>query len=495
MYADDTVLLSTDSLGVKLWMNGLQVLEKATGLTINKTKTFLLNSPIAVDGIEPSEKPFRYLGFNFEKGGLIDDWNKDVEIAIQKCKSQAALCDTITTKLSVLKSYILSTLWFKGFLIGKPSAELDRSIKEFLWNTGSKTLVRVSAQRALRPRKWGGLGLWEFDIRYTALKAKLALRMIQDDEMKAHQIFKDTLERRKLTELLDSGEGFDTGSSVADSLLNALQKTLPVEGESTFETQSISRSVKELQEILMHKKKLNTLMLTKRQKSFRRHGFVPEILFSQVNRLANIDLRHFLWLYFQGALPFNHGADCSKCWNGKLSHVHIFFQCKDPDAVRLRTEADTIIDLIFNQNLIPRPTTKTSIHWNEQLFWREWSQCEPACQAIREVMAITFWAIWKQSKEWCTVYQLLARHLNDELSLTHTIRDHAQRSDDTEALHLRWRTGFYWTAHPLLPYRHLYPKKRFTNPPQPQHDTPDTQTQEITTQIPIDHPFDHPELS
>jgi len=84
-------------------------------------------------------------------------------------------------------------------------------------------------------------------------------------------------------------------------------------------------------------------MLTKRQKSFRRHGFVPEILFSQVNRLATS---------FQGALPFNHGADCTKCWNGKLSHVHIFFQCKDPDAVRLRTEADTIID---HQNLIPRP--------------------------------------------------------------------------------------------------------------------------------------------
>ena len=495
MYADDTVLLSKDSLGVKLWMKGLQVLEEATGLTINKTKTFLLNSPIAVDGVKPSEKPFRYLGFNFEKSGLIDDWNEEIKKAIQRCKSQAALCDTITTKMSVLKSYILSTLWFKGFLIGKPSAELDKSIKEFLWNTGSRTQVRVSAQRALRPKKWGGLGLWDFDIRYTALKAKLALRMIQDDEMKAHQIFKDTLERRKLTELLDSEEGFDTGSRVADSLLNALQKILPVEGESTFETQSIARSVIDLQEILMHKKKIDTLMLTKRQKSFRRHGFVPEVLFTQVNRLANIDLRHFLWQYFQGALPFKHGADCTKCWNGKLSHVHIFFECKDPEAVRLRKEADTIIDLIFNQNLIPKPTARTSIHWNEQLLWREWSQSKPVGQAIREVMAITLWAIWKQSKERCTVYQLLATHLNDELALTHLIRDHKERNDRTKELHRRWRTRFYWTAHPLLPYCHLNPKKRFTNPPQPQQDTPENQTEEITPQIPIDYPFDFPELS
>lgn len=57
--------------------------------------------------------------------------------------------------------------------------------------------------------------------------------------------------------MLDSEEGFDTGSRVADSLLNALQKILPVEGESTFETQSIARSVIDLQEILMHKKTLS----------------------------------------------------------------------------------------------------------------------------------------------------------------------------------------------------------------------------------------------
>ena len=41
----------------------------------------------------------------------------------------------------------------------------------------------------------------------------------------------------------------------------------------------------------------------------------------------------------------------------------------------------------------------------------------------------------------------------------------------------------------------LWSDSTLFNPPQPQHDTPDTQTQEITTQIPIDHPFDHPELS
>ena len=64
MYADDTVLLASNDEGINLWLEGLKVLEDATGLTINKDKTFLLNTSSTIDEIKPSTEVFRLLYMN-----------------------------------------------------------------------------------------------------------------------------------------------------------------------------------------------------------------------------------------------------------------------------------------------------------------------------------------------------------------------------------------------------------------------------------------------
>ena len=467
MYADDTVLLASDDEGIHLWLEGLKVLEDATGLTINKDKTFLLNTSSTIDEIKPSTEVFRYLGFNFTDKGLVDDWSAEVLKARQRCKQHAAVYHTITMKSSVLKTYILSPLWFKGFLIGKPDQELSRAIRMFLWGSLMGAHTKVSSQRAIRPKKFGGLGLWDFDVRYTALKASLALRILHDEEMKTRQIFRNLLDKDGLVELLRKKRKKNSpfsDSPVMDALISALHAFLPIEGESLAEFLSSTHSVKEIQEIIAHKRKLDTRILTPRQKGFLGRGFVPEILFSQVNRIANLKLRHFLWMYFQGGLPFKHEAQCHGCVFGRLSHQHIFFGCSSSTCTQLRGEADSIVDLIYNKNLSPTPRYKTHIPWDEVTFWREWSQTKPSCQAVREVMAITLWAIWKSFASPCTVRQLLIDHLNDEIAASHTIKNPTKREARIKTIHQRWRTKLYWTANNNLPYGYILPRRRFFQP-------------------------------
>ena len=464
MYADDTVLLSKNDVGIALWMKGLKVLEAATGLTINKEKTFLLNTPSIIDDIKPSTEKFRYLGFNFTDKGMIDDWGDDIKKARTRCSQHAPVCHTITLKTSVLKTYILSPLWFKGFLMGREDKALNLDIRRFLWGSLSGAHTKVSSKRAIRPKKIGGLGLWDFDVRFTALMASLALRIIDDEGMKANQIFRDLFDESSLVNF-DKLKPPYSDSPIMNSLLKAVKTLLPVEKETARTTLLTLRPVKEIQQIIAHKRRLDTRMLTPRQKGFLGRGFVPEILFNQVNRIANLKFRHFLWLYFQGGLSFMHGHSCHGCVDGKLSHQHIFFGCPSPTCKNIRGQADSIVDMIFNQNLSPTPRYKIHIPWNEETLWREWSQVKPPCQALREVMAIALWAIWKSFTEPCTVQELLTLYLNDEIAASHTIRDPEERKDRIRVIHKRWRTRLYWTANNNLPYGYILPRPRFIKPP------------------------------
>jgi len=146
-----------------------------------------------------------------------------------------------------------------------------------------------------------------------------------------------------------------------------------------------------------------------------------------------------------------------------LSSTHILWLLSST-CTQLRGEADSIVDLIYNKNLSPTPRYKTHIPWDEVTFWREWSQTKPSCQAVREVMAITLWAIWKSFASSCTVRQLLIDHLNDEIAASHTIKNPTKREARIKTIHQRWRTKLYWTANNNLPYGYILPRRRFFQP-------------------------------
>lgn len=110
------------------------------------------------------------------------------------------------------------------------------------------------------------------------------------------------------------------------------------------------------------------------------------------------------------------------------------------------------------------PGYKTHIPWDEVTFWREWSQTKPSCQAVREVMAITLWAIWKSFASPCTVRQLLIDHLNDEIAASHTIKNPTKREARIKTIHQRWRTKLYWTANNNLPYGYILPRRPVFQP-------------------------------
>ena len=64
-----------------------------------------------------------------------------------------------------------------------------------------------------------------------------------------------------------------------------------------------------------------------------RYNIHPRNVFSNVNKIASIPIRAFAWKYFQGALPFDHKAEC-ECGESILTHKHIFFECERTSYIR-----------------------------------------------------------------------------------------------------------------------------------------------------------------
>jgi len=57
------------------------------------------------------------------------------------------------------------------------------------------------------------------------------------------------------------------------------------------------------------------------------------IIFYNINRVANVTIRAFGWKYFQGALPFNHNEKCA-CGMEVNTHSHMFFECRRTKCLR-----------------------------------------------------------------------------------------------------------------------------------------------------------------
>lgn len=88
---------------------------------------------------------------------------------------------------------------------------------------------------------------------------------------------------------------------------------------------------------------------------------------------------HFLWIYLQGGLPFNHLAKCKSCQTN-LSYDHIFFKCNILD--QTRTSA-----IAFIRNYCP------DIKWEETEILRTLARCKPS-EPLTSLIPATLNALW-----------------------------------------------------------------------------------------------------
>ena len=408
MYADDSILISKSDTGAKIWLEKLKHLDKATGLNINVDKTFTINTEI--DTLKKLENDnFRYLGFNFNKNGLIDDFNElNVEVANNIMK-RAPMFMNIFLRTSILKSYHLAKLWFKGFILGKNHDIMDKAIKIFLWKTKKNIRVKVSKVRCSRPINLGGLGIWDMPLRYKALKLNLASRIIHNDEMKTNKITKndwnDIKKLKKLSPFI--ANIFD---ELKKSNLDLYLKNKYVE-------------VKEIQNLLYDCKGLNTLMITPKQRQqIEKKNVNIQIIYKNIKNIANLNLRNFVWNCIQGALPFDHKEKCDLC-NVPETHNHILFKCKKN--IRIQKQAQNFLDLVRKNKKI-----KYHIHWNEESMWNSLSSTK--YKKYREIQLIAAYAAWLQrTKNEDSFLNILKNHLREEHEL------YKSRNKETEFLE-RW---------------------------------------------------------
>ena len=193
MYADDINLNTTSNVDVTNWSKLLLKFRNALDWSIpkvNSKKSFTINCEAPLLNIKESNSPFRYLGFNFTpQSGLIDDFEEKVSHANNLLTRWFS---PIFNKLAIMKTYAMSHLWFKAFVLGSQAEPVEKVIQSFLWKTASgKKRTLVSKVRARQTFTQGGLGIWDMQTRLNAFKANLIEKIKISEEMKIFQIFED----------------------------------------------------------------------------------------------------------------------------------------------------------------------------------------------------------------------------------------------------------------------------------------------------------------
>ena len=447
MYADDTCLASLSTIGLNIWVQCLETLAKATGLNINVKKTFIINDNMTDSDIkELMEEFFRYLGFAFDKNAIADGFKDQLEKVTKIISTCIAPKMNIHLKVTILKCYYLSKLWFQGFINGRSSEELEEACQNFLWTTtkGHK-ITKVSKKRAEQPMFKGGLGMWNLGERFTALKANLMDRIIHQKEMKLHHLVKPYCNNSNIEEMMMNNSSTIELSPLVDDLFQAWKKCAP--GDPAFCYQY--HTVKELQELLAEKRN-HAPIYTKKHKSMMRYNIKPNTIFSNINKISNVTLRSFGWKFFQGALPFNHKEVCS-CGEEINSHSHLFFKCKKTKF--LRNQADRLMRMLYIHKLI-----KYEIPWNEQFFWSEWSQHVPRPPLIRCVMLCAMSAMWISIGTGfkTSITNNIELFVNAELAMARNIRKEEKRFSRITQIHKQWKLNSLWlssTGFPSLKHK------------------------------------------
>ena len=163
-----------------------------------------------------------------------------------------------------------------------------------------------------------------------------------------------------------------------------------------------------------------------------------------MRNIGNLDLRQFMWLFFQGGLNFVHNKGCHHC-GIRMSHQHIFFDCEQ--AQELWVKGRRAIDLICNRAVDHGPPrTRIDPALTEHTIWVMWSEYKPFQPALRLIVAATMYTIWHSRKipdgyfrkYRPTLTNTISKCVEDSLAVARMERRHNERSDKIGAIQMDW---------------------------------------------------------
>jgi hypothetical protein len=327
LYADDIVLFGKNDFQINQWCEILNKFQSAIGILINQKKSFTLFDDINFKNIKLDKittNSFKYLGFNFSPlTGLIDDFDKTINHCSNLLNRWFKSDHNIFQKLSILKTYALSFLWYKSFILGNDDGKLDKMIASFLWkNKNNSISTKVSKKRAKQHFLQGGISMWDFKDRFKAFKANLIEKIRFSVESKTYKIYESDFTKINSMNLNIFKLNLFKNNLILNNAWKCwiqINKKLP---ENKLCDIDSYQSIKKLQETIHHNQKI---ILTPRQMKLSVDNDMKNI-FLFIKFLKDRELANFLWLYFQGGLPFSRRTKCVKD-NINLSHAHIFENC------------------------------------------------------------------------------------------------------------------------------------------------------------------------
>lgn len=375
LYADDIFIVAQDEQELIEYMNILDKWHMASGLAINKSKSFYFcHKPLEIDLPVCPKNGIKYLGFFMNKDGIIWTHTKHVFKRIQNSLNEwRYISNRILTKASILSGYVLSQMWYYSFILDFDEyiKEINKMCKKFLW-CGSykgemyKTRTKMRAERTNLPLKMGGLGLFNLDVRFKAQRCWIADFAFNKDS-KIGTIWKELygLEDSNSVPSIDTPEhvlnffyayqetmrnnmydpevGEKMNSSASDGNLEFIDMDAKISSGDYIPVEVLEENIKNFKDKRKKKKqgvkvdlKMWTLrvqgeqeqILTPRQEVYKEHLKIDLLfLFRKIKKyVKNVRAINILWHYINGVTYFDRSKPCSKCGE-TMSHEHLFFDC------------------------------------------------------------------------------------------------------------------------------------------------------------------------
>ena len=340
LYADDIFLFAANSLQQRLQLQILEEFRLATGLTMNRDKSFHISSHNEDLGIpRHPQAGFKYLGFWFDFDGLADKSQEYVAKIEQAVQQWQFFSWNTRRKASILKCYVFSKIWYYTFIadMDHTVTKLDKLAKDFLWKNrwdGKVTRrVKMRQERTQVSTDDGGLGLFDLSARFKAQKVWIA-NLIFTRPTKIGSVWKHLYSFSEDNQVGLTGHPHPLVSSVWDSY-----QQVPGHHRKSYDKDPDDPNAPDHAYIgdlkgwsLLFSPAKGPIRTERQQRLLDRKNVDLLQVFKNVKRwIRDVNLRDFIWNLCHGTLWYDREKKCPCGETRSLEHT--FFTCAKTNQV------------------------------------------------------------------------------------------------------------------------------------------------------------------
>jgi len=404
LYADDIILVANSYEEQLHQLEVMKKFQEGFGLEMNMDKSFHVSSHDMDLSIPRSQDKFKYLGFDFNQNGIIQEQSIEIKERFDNAINKwTGITNNIRTKATILNTYALSKIWFYSYILdfSMYADEIHDSMKTFLWtNTFKKvkyrTKFKMKDQRLFASKKNGGLGIPDIKTKFKAQKAWIIDLSINGDT-KIGKIWKDLY---NLSPTSRYSVNLDKASKVFRDAWDSYSSWIPDSSETnvndipilkwgvdtrkpnqrnspnricygdTYSEESSENTEDSEGNFIRIRPKRPKLKRTRvwynrfshhdktertdRQTKFLQNNIDLIKIFNIIlKKVKNLHVSNVMWHFVNGVCYFDRGKVCPRC-KGEPSLTHIFFDCP---AIKL-----PIFTFLLLQSI--------HITWNESVILR-----------------------------------------------------------------------------------------------------------------------------